>query len=52
MAMRSKVGLSGDQNIEPTPKKLVKVLVSTPNMPQHPGTRGTVRGIEDKESNR
>ena len=51
MATRSKVGLSGDKNIEPTPKKLVKVLVSTQSMPQHPGTR-FVRGIEVKESNR
>ena len=53
MATRSKVGLSGDQHIEATPKKTrqgagkhTKYAATSRN------ARETVRGIEVKESNR
>ena len=43
--------MKGGGYVEGRPKNLVKVLVSTQSMPQHPETR-LVRGTEVKESNR
>ena len=51
MAMRSKVGLNGERNIESKPKKLVKEMVRTRRILQHPETR-LVRNIEVREDNR
>ena len=51
MAMRSKVGLNGEINIESKPKKTRQGMVRTRRILQHPETQ-LVRSIEVRENNR